>query len=52
MTRRLAEWPIEIQLFVHEDRKADIENRIGKQQFQVEVITLERAFQRWKESAK
>jgi hypothetical protein len=48
----IAEWPIEIQLFVCEDRKADLENRIGKLQFQAEVITLERAFQRWKESAK
>lgn len=49
----IADWPIEIQLFVREDRKADLENRIGKLRFQVEVITLERAFQRWKqESAK
>src|SRR6266446_75756 len=48
----IAEWPIEIQLFVREDRKADLENRIDKLQFQVEVITLERAFERWKVSAK
>lgn len=47
----IAGWPIEIQLFVREDRKADLENRIGKLQFQVEVVTLERAFQRWKQEA-
>ena len=47
----IAEWPIEIQLFVREDRKADLENRIGKLRLEVEVITLERAFQRWKEES-
>ena len=47
----IAEWPVNIHLFVREDRKADLENRINKLRFEAKIDTLELAFQRWKEES-
>jgi hypothetical protein len=44
----IAEWPIEIHLFVREDREADLRKRIEPRKLQFKVFTLEHAFRRWK----
>jgi hypothetical protein len=46
----IGEWPIEIHLFVREDRKDDLLKIIDsqKQKLQFKVFTLEHAFRRWK----
>ncbi len=44
----IAEWPIEIHLFVREDRKDDLLKIIDSRKLQFKVFTLEHAFRRWK----
>jgi hypothetical protein len=44
----IAEWPIEIHLFVREDRECDLRKRLEKRRLQFKVFTLEHAFRRWK----
>jgi len=44
----IAEWPIEIHLFVREDREGDLRKRLEKRKLQFKVFTLEHAFRRWK----
>jgi hypothetical protein len=45
---KIAEWPIEIHLFVREDRRDDLRKRIEPRKLQFKVFTLEHAFRRWK----
>jgi hypothetical protein len=44
----IAEWPIEIHLFVREDREIDLRKQLEKRKLQFKVFTLEHAFRRWK----
>ena len=44
----IAEWPIEIHLFVREDRESDLRKRLEARKLQFKVFTLEHAFRRWK----
>ena len=44
----IAEWPIEIHLFVREDRRDDLLKIIEDRKLQFKVFTLEHAFRRWK----
>ncbi len=44
----IAEWPIEIHLFVREDRESDLRKRLEPRKLQFKVFTLEHAFRRWK----
>ncbi len=44
----IAEWPIEIHLFVREDREDDLRKRLEPRKLQFKVFTLEHAFRRWK----
>ena len=44
----IAEWPIDIHLFVREDRETDLRKRLEKRKLQFKVFTLEHAFRRWK----
>jgi len=44
----IAEWPIEIHLFVREDREGDLRKRLEKRRLQFKVFTLEHAFRRRK----
>ena len=44
----IAEWPIEIHLFVREDRETDLRKQLEKRKLQFKVFTLEHAFRRWK----
>lgn len=49
----IAEWPIEIHLFVREDRDPDLRKLLDKRKLEFKVFTLEHAFRRWKwDSAK
>src|SRR5258708_25671091 len=44
----IVEWPIEIHLFVREDREGDLQKRLEERKVQFKVFTLEQAFRRWK----
>jgi hypothetical protein len=44
----IAEWPIEIHLFVREDRETDLRKQLEKRKLQFKMFTLEHAFRRWK----
>jgi hypothetical protein len=44
----IAEWPIEIHLFVREDREADLRKLLDSRKLQFKAFTLEHAFRRWK----
>jgi hypothetical protein len=41
-------WPVEIHLFVREDRKDELEKILGIRKLPCKVFTLEEAFRRWK----
>jgi hypothetical protein len=44
----IGERPIEIHLFVREDRETDLRKLLEKRRLQFKVFTLEHAFRRWK----
>ena len=48
----IGEWPMEIHLFVREDRRDDLLKIIASHKLQFKVFTLEHAFRRWKWYAK
>jgi len=44
----VVDWPVEIHLFVREDRESDLRKRLETRKLQFKVFTLEHAFRRWK----